>query len=209
MNTTLRATSVTATRDYRELPAWQRAMTLAEKIYTLSDPFPAREHGGLAASMRNSAVAIGAALAAASGRNNEQGIADSYSKAQSATGELATQYELAVRLRYTASDDEVLALLEEISRLIIGMKHGLKVEAKDTARTEREQNKRDREHQERTERHERKERNFKERSDKPRGEWKPREERGERKPRGEWKPREERGGNRGGDRPFRKPYRKD
>ena len=212
--TTLRTTSITAAREYKDLPAWQRAMALAETIYTLSEQFPAREHAGLGASLRASAVAVAASIAAGAGRNNEQGVADSYSKAQSATAELATHYALAVRLRYTHEDTAVSTMIDEISRLLVGMKHGLKVEAKDAARSERDQSKRDREYKERNERHERSERprrDFKNDGErKPRGEWKPREDRGERKPRGEWKPREDRGERKPrGDKPYRKPYKKD
>jgi four helix bundle protein len=253
--TTLRTTGISAARDYKDLPAWQRAITLAEKIYAVTESFPEREYAGLASSMRMSAVGIAANIAAGSGRTNEQGVADSYSKAQSTNAELSTQFELAKRLGYSEENAEVSSMLDEISRLIVGMKHGLKVEAKDNVRAERDQGKRDREYKERTERPrefkpredrgDRKPRGeykprddrgeykprgeFKPREDrgdrKPRGEFKPRDDRGERKPKGEWKPREDRGDRKprgeykprdgggrsggGGDRPYRKPFKKD
>src|SRR5271170_6973975 len=101
---TLRTAGINAGRDYQELPAWQKAIALTESIYEATEAFPEREYTGLAAMMRATALSIASSIAAASGRNNEHGMSDSYSKAQSATAELSTQCELAKRLGYIAVD---------------------------------------------------------------------------------------------------------
>src|ERR1700743_2139622 len=113
---TLRATGVNAARDYQQLPAWQKAIALAESIFSMTEHFPLREHAGLAAEMRRKSLEIAASIAAASGRNNEFGMTDSYSKAQSATAELATQGIIATRLDYI---DSVVAqkLVENIEEV--------------------------------------------------------------------------------------------
>lgn len=178
---TLRSPGISAARDYQNLPAWQKAIALAEHVFSLSEHFPVREHQGLAAAMRAKSLEIAASLAAASGRNNEFGMTDSYSKAQSATAELATQLILATRLDYL---DAVVAaktneLIEEVSRLITALKHGLKVAAKDAERAEREARESAKAERE-------------ERSDRPRREYKPRDDRGGERPRRDFKDRGER-----------------
>ncbi len=198
---TLRTAGISAARDYQELPAWQKSIALAESVFGLTEHFPIREHAGLAAEMRRTALDIAASIAAASGRNNEFGMTDSYSKAQSSTAELATQGILATRLDYIDSvvAQKLVEQIEEVSRLIVALKHGLKVAAKDAERAERDAKAAEREiEQERKER-ERPRREFKpreDRGDRPRRDFKSRD--GEDRPRREYKPREDRG--------ERKPY---
>ena len=226
---TLRTAGVSAARDYQELPAWQKAVALAERLYAATEDFPAREHQGLAQEMRRTALSVASSIAAASGRNNEFGMTDSYSKAQSSNAELMTQITLAGRLGYldeTASE-ETLAALEEVSRLIVALKHGLKVAAKDAERAERDAAKAEQEQRTEREQRERPRREYKPRDDgeeRPRRAYKPREDRGERKPYGEKKPYGDRkpygdkkpyekkpyGDKKpSGDRPFRKPRDRD
>lgn len=217
-NQTLRTAGVAAAREFQELPAWQKAMALAERVYEATNDFPEREHGGLAAQMRATALSVAASIAAASGRNNEFGMSDSYSKAQSANAELMTQITLAGRLGYMSADGsaEALTALDEVSRLIVGLKHGLKVAAKDEKRAAEDGEKRERDYREQSRERERPRRDFKKRDDRggderPRREYKPRDDRGgEDRPRREYKPREDRGERKpyGDKKPYgdRKPY---
>lgn len=193
---TLRTAGVSAARDYQELPAWQKSVTLAERIYGLPE-----DHAGLIAHMRNAALTVAASIAAASGRNNEFGMTDSYSKAQSTNAELTTQLTLAQRLGYIDQEiaAEIQTALDEVSRLIIGLKHGLKVAAKDAERAERDAKNAEREiRDERAAREDRPRREFKSRDgeDRPRREYKPRD--GDDRPKREYKPRGD-----GEDRPRR------
>lgn len=205
MTTTLRTPALTAARDYQTLPAWQKSLALAEKIYSITEGFPMREHNALARELRMKAVEATAAIAAAAGRNNEFGMNDSYSRAQSAVAELTTMIALASRLDYL---DAVVASsaatdADEVSRLITGLKHGLKVAAKDEKRAAENAEKREREFKERDRERERPRREFKSRDggdERPRREYKPRDG-GDERPRREYKPREDRG-----ERSDRKPY---
>lgn len=196
----LRTGGIAAARDYAELPAWQKAIALAEQAFTLSKDFDSKE---LRRELCAAATRIATHIAAGSGKPNEQGILNSYFDAQAASAELDTLITLAERLGELKEED-AQPLQEEraaVTRLLVGMRHGLKVEAKDEKRKEREVATRDREHAERKERFDRKpKRDF----DKPRGERPDREER-QYKPRGEFKKRDDRG-ERGGDREY-KPKR--
>lgn len=197
MNTqsTLRTGGIAASREYQDLPAWQKAITLAERAFQLTDAFPAREHAGLAADLRAAATRIASHIAAASGKPTEQGILNSYFDAQAAMAELATLVTLAERLGFLNEADATAfsAERDEVSRLVVGLKHGIKVEAKDEKHKAREVATRDREYAERQERAERKpKRDF---GDRPQRERPDREERQYRKPRGEY-----------GDKPPRREY---
>jgi four helix bundle protein len=182
----LRAGAISASRDYAELPAWQKAIALAEQAYNLSKDFDAKE---LKREFVAAATRIATHIAAASGKPNEQGILNCYFDAQAAAAELDTVTVLAQRLGELKEEDAQAfqSDREAIARLLAGMRHGLKVEVKDEKRKEREVAERDREHAERKERFDRKpKRDF----DKPRGD-RERPDREERqyKPRGEYKPR--------------------
>lgn len=203
---TLRTSGIAAARDYKTLPAWQKSMALALRVFTLTERFPAREQTGLAASARAFARNIASEIALASAEVADTGMANRYAAAQGAAAALTTDMLLATELGYITAE-EVTSLQEDLDailRLIIAMKHGLKVQAKDEARAEREQAREERAHEMRNrpredgERKPFRKREFNDDGEKPFR--KPRSDRddGDR-PRRAYKPRDE------GDRPFRKP----
>jgi four helix bundle protein len=187
----LRTPAIAAARAYETLPAWQKAMALAEQLYAATEDFPAREQQGLALILRQSSVYVASAIAAGSAGEDQEAIADFYREAQSALAELATQITLAQRIGFIDKDSDVSSAIDELTRLLIGLQHGLKVKAKDDERRLRDEARAV--HAPRPEA----------RDERPRREFKPREERGDRP----YRPREDRGerGERG-DRPYRKPF---
>ena len=203
----LRTPAIAAGRDYQELPAWQKAMDLAEAVYSLQG-----DMGSLAPHMKDTALSIAASIAAASGRNNEFGMTDSYSKAQSANAELMTQLILAKRLGLLEEETttSILAMADEVGRLIVGLKHGMKVAAKDKENAEKDAANEERARK--AERDDRPRREYKPRDrdgdDRPRREYKPRDRDGEDRPRREYKPRDGAGADRGERKPYgdKKPY---
>ncbi len=187
----LRTSGIAAARDYKTLPAWQKSMALALRVFTLTERFPAREQTGLAASARAFARQIASEIALASAEVADTGMATRYAAAQGAAAALTTDMLLATELAYITTE-EVTSLQEDLDailRLIIAMKHGLKVQAKDEARAERDQAREERAHEMRN--------RPRDDGERPRRAYKPRDEGdGERRP---YKSRDE------GDRPFRKP----
>lgn len=187
----LRTSGIAAARDYKTLPAWQKSMALALRVFTLTERFPAREQTGLAASARAFARSIASEIALASAEVADTGMANRYAAAQGAAAALTTDMLLATELAYITADDvnSLQEDLDAILRLIIAMKHGLKVQAKDEARAERDQAREERAHEMRN--------RPRDDGDRPRRAYKPRDEGdGERRP---YKSRDD------GDRPFRKP----
>lgn len=59
-------------RSFRDLVAWQRAMELCERVYTLSSKFPSDERFGLTAQFRRAAVSVPSNIAEGYGRRRRQ-----------------------------------------------------------------------------------------------------------------------------------------
>lgn len=226
----LRTSGIAAARDYKTLPAWQKAMALALRVFTLTERFPAREQTGLAASARAFARQIASEIALASAEVADTGMAARYAASQGAAAALTTDMLLATELGYITAEDvnSLQEDLDAILRLIIAMKHGLKVQARDEARAERDQEREARAHEKRNrprdedgerkpfrkrefnddgEKPFRKPRSDRDDGDRPRRAYKPRDD-GDRERR-PYKPREEGDrkpyAKRDGDKPFRKP----
>jgi hypothetical protein len=60
---------------YRDLVVWQRAIELADLVYTITDAFPARERYGLAFQMRKAAVSIASNIAEGTTSNTRLSLA--------------------------------------------------------------------------------------------------------------------------------------
>jgi hypothetical protein len=186
----LRAAGIEAAREYQDLPAWQKAVALSEQLF--NSTFPSPELKALAL---DRCLNVATRIAASSVRTNEAGIAAGYLEAQSSVAELSTVLAVAARLGTELA--EINEALDEVSRLIVGMRHGLKVKAKDEDRAEREEARLDYEHAQRQERPKREYKPRGDSEDRPRREFKPRD--GDDRPRREYKPR----GRDGEDRPKR------
>lgn len=88
---------------YRELDVWQKAMTLAERVYELSRQLPDSERFGLVAQMQRAVVSIPSNIAEGYGRGGRD-----YRRhvliARGSLLELETQLELCVRLKLAERD---------------------------------------------------------------------------------------------------------
>jgi four helix bundle protein len=114
-------------KSFRDLIAWQRAMTLAELVYDVTEHFPTRERFGLAQQMRKSAVSIPSNIAEGS-RHGTTAYMHYLVVALGSHAELDTQGELATR-RHLITDEAWSALtasLAEVGRLTHGLLRSLK-----------------------------------------------------------------------------------
>jgi four helix bundle protein len=108
---------------YKELVVWQKAMTLTERCYGLTDGFPNEERYGLTAQIRRSAVSIPSNLAEGHNRRSRQAFANHVSIALGSQAELETQLLLAVRLRFVSESvaAPVVDLASEVGRMLHGL----------------------------------------------------------------------------------------
>lgn len=112
---------------YRELIAWQKAMTLVVEVYDATSDWPKHELYGLTSQVRRAAVSIPSNIAEGHGRSGSREFAHHASIAFGSLCELETQLLIGERLGY--SDAAALAsptsTLNEVRRLLRGLLRSL------------------------------------------------------------------------------------
>lgn len=116
-----------ATRDYRDLVAWQKAMDMVEDAYRSSRALPADERYGLTAQMRRAAVSVPANIAEGQGRRTTGEFRQALSVAHGSLREFETHVMLALRLAMLSQpdSDRLLQRAAEVGRLISGLARGI------------------------------------------------------------------------------------
>jgi four helix bundle protein len=106
-----------------DLIAWQKAMTLAEAVYSATLELPRDEKFGLCAQMRRAAVSIPANIAEGEGRRTPGEFVNLLSVAHGSVRELETHVMLAGRLRYLPVEtvQSLLGRAAEVGRLVKGL----------------------------------------------------------------------------------------
>jgi four helix bundle protein len=116
-------------KSFRDLQVWQKAMNLADAVYTASADFPRVEMFGLTSQVRRAAVSIPSNVA--EGRAIGGGRYLSHLRiAIGSEAEVQTQIELAVRRAYISAD-RARVLLEdaaEVGRMLHGLLRSLEAE---------------------------------------------------------------------------------
>lgn len=111
------------TRHFRDLLVWQRSMTLAASIYTLTERFPKREIFGLTAQIRRCAVSVPSNIAEGHGRLSDRCLVQFLGHARGSLYELQSQAELAIQLGFIEPADaqQVLEQVHEVARMLNGL----------------------------------------------------------------------------------------
>ena len=109
-------------RSFRDLTVWQKALVLAEHVYSATEKFPKSEAFGLTSQMRRAAVSMPSNIAegkAISGRAYPKHLRI----ALGSEAELQTQIELAIRLKMLTRPDaeNLLSEASEVGRMLIGL----------------------------------------------------------------------------------------
>jgi four helix bundle protein len=89
-----------ATRHFRELLVWQRAMSLARDIYRATASLPKSEVFGLQSRMRRAAVSVPSNIAEGHGRLSDKFLRVFLAQARGSLYELETQIERCHDLDY-------------------------------------------------------------------------------------------------------------
>src|SRR5258708_7639233 len=116
-----------AVRSFRELVVWQKAMGLAETIYTVTRAWPREEIYGLTSQIRRAAVSVPSNIAEGQGRMTRGEFVNHLGIAYGSLLEVETQVLLAQRLGYARriEADRVCAAAAEVGRLLNGLLHAL------------------------------------------------------------------------------------
>ena len=104
-------------RNFHDLLVWQKAHQFVLALYTFTATFPKQETYGLAAQMRRAAVSIPANIAEGFVKRSKPDKARYMNVAEGSLEESRYYLVLARDLGY-GQTDELLALLDEVSRLL-------------------------------------------------------------------------------------------
>lgn len=110
---------------YEELIAWQKAMQLAKTVYELQKKLPKEEIYGLGDQIRRAVVSIPSNIAEGFGREADKEFRHFLSIARGSLYETRTQLQLAEGLGYLTLGSEILALFDEVGKLINGLSRSL------------------------------------------------------------------------------------
>jgi four helix bundle protein len=112
-----------AARHYQELTVWQKAMDLAELVYTATDGFPQKEMFGLTNQIRRAGVSVPSNIAEGQGRRSVRDFVRFLGISNGSLQELETQVMIATRLTYMSEQrcSEVIERSSEVGRLINGL----------------------------------------------------------------------------------------
>lgn len=102
---------------YEELIAWQKGMDLCTRLYQVTGSFPKQEQFGITSQMRRCAVSIPSNIAEGHNRSSSKEFKNFLYIAKGSGAELATQIEIAHRLKYI-SDATALLLLQETNEVL-------------------------------------------------------------------------------------------
>ena len=113
-------------RSFRDLLVWQKAMTLVEDVYTLTEEFPRSEQFGLSIQLRRAAVSIPSNIAEGHARRTGYFL-NHLNMAVGSQAELQTQLELACRLRFVERSqvEPLLVAGAEIAKMLHGLSASL------------------------------------------------------------------------------------
>jgi len=117
-----------ASKNYRDLIAWQKAMDLVELVYSETKKFPREEVYALSSQLRRAAVSVPSNIAEGQGRTSSKEFLNFLSMAYGSLREIETQIIIAERLGYLSEDkaQAILDLSGEVGRLINGLSNSLR-----------------------------------------------------------------------------------
>ena len=114
--------------NYRNLIAWQKAVSLVDLVYAVVRRFPQNEVYELSQQMRSAASSIPSLLAEGQGRFTTPDQRHFYRQARGSTLELQAQIEVAIRQQFINLEDgaRLTDLANEVGRLINGLLRSLR-----------------------------------------------------------------------------------
>ncbi len=112
-----------ASKSYKDLEVWQKAMDLVIECYQCTQTYPKSEVYGLSNQLQRAAVSVPANIAEGQGRQYDTEFIQFLYIASGSLTELETHIQIALRLGYISSDhaDKLLSKAGEVGRLLNGL----------------------------------------------------------------------------------------
>lgn len=114
------------TNSYKDLIVWQRSMELAREVYKITTSLPHIEQYGLVSQLRRATVSIPSNLAEGSKRGSRKDFMQFLRIASGSAAELETQLMLSKDLYPEVPYTKVIALLDEVQRMLTSLIKSLK-----------------------------------------------------------------------------------
>jgi len=115
-------------RSFKDMPAWQQAMAVAERVHSATEHLPRKEDYGLTSQIRRSALSISANIAEAFGRKHLLDKVNFYYHDRGSLTETQSHIEYSRRVGYLKQedadslDDALAKLYLEINKIVVTLK---------------------------------------------------------------------------------------
>lgn len=109
--------------NYKELKVWQKAIDLAEQIYSVTKSFPIDEKFGLISQLRRASVLVSSNIAEGAGRNTDGEFCQMLGIAYGSICEVETQIILSNRMAMIQNEkfDNLSEAVAEIQKMLYGL----------------------------------------------------------------------------------------
>lgn len=110
-------------KPHKNLDAWKLSFEFVKKIYLATGSFPSEEKFGLVSQLRRAAVSVPSNIAEDAARKSKKEFIQFLYIVEGSVSELDTLIQLAFELDFCSKQtaDNLLTLLEDISKRIIGL----------------------------------------------------------------------------------------
>ena len=113
--------------NFEKLDVWQKAVVLADLVYSQTRNFPNEERFGLTNQMRRAAISISSNIAEGSSRMSQADFSRFIEIAAGSVFEVTSQAFIAKKQRFLSEDgfQSVYEATEELSRMLSGLRRSL------------------------------------------------------------------------------------
>lgn len=117
-------------KSYKDLELWQVSMGLVTEVYRITSKFPKSELYGLTSQIRRSIVSIPSNIAEGSSRKGTKEFIHFLWIANGSLSEFETQIEIAFRLKYLESFEDLIEKVKHIRKMLLGLIKSLEIKLK-------------------------------------------------------------------------------
>jgi four helix bundle protein len=108
-------------KSYKELQVWKTSMDLSVEVYQLTKEFPKFELYGLTSQLRRAVVSLPSNIAEGASRHTTKEFIQFLYIGNGSLSEVETQLEIAFRLKYLNSFDELINKVKYIRKMLINL----------------------------------------------------------------------------------------
>ena len=108
-------------KSHKDLKVWQESMTLVVAVYKATEDFPKHEIYGLTSQIRRAAVSIPSNIAEGAGRRGNKEFIRFLYIALGSLSEVETQLEIAFRLNYLESIEDINKSIYFIRKMLANL----------------------------------------------------------------------------------------